>query len=791
MLVLSVVVTSLNVDSIDVIHKSHPLSSISLISLSLYYSMFIQVLSCQTEHDCAASFLLFADASRCLVHCGAGTQRFAVEHGVRLARLSHVLLATSNWSEVAGLPGLLLTVADSGLPRLRLAAPRGLARTLVAARTFLHRPQCTLLLSQYGTSDDVPVVQTPGFSVFAVVAASAASVVSCEHLLPMTQLDLSKLRSDPCGCATAARDKTRAVAFVVHADDIPGKFDPVRSDALGIPAGPLRAALVRGESVVSPASGATVAPADCISAVVPGRIAVICVVHTIADLNALVASNLIAVRYHANRTFADRVVVVLHTAPRALFMAPPYVAWRERFSAHVQHRWAHADAGPLCQVPPFVGSTLYQRALHSVAPAVFRVYQGENDATVAALPDLPAQARAAYEVNGVAPHLSKFMLAPLKRVGVDPASLWHLVDAKRTKQDKFADASTPLQQQRHARVAALLEQLRVNPLAPLLLREPTLRVDNPSITFLGTGSALPSKCRNVTGILLRMSPERCMFLDCGEGSLGQLRRALEPADVESALRTLCCVWISHRHPDHHLGLEDILVARRAVVGTHAAKLAVIAPRSMHDWLSQITEPIDFLPCDTLSGSVPLSERHVQTAALCGVASLITVPVNHIGDSHGIVLRHAQWSLAFSGDTTPCPALVQAAADVTVLIHEATLEDGMEADALQKCHTTTSQALQVALNARAQYLILTHFSQRYPKIPALPPSAFADHVIISFDLMTVHLDQLPALPLLTPVLTELLEEANEADGDNTADDNNSIGDDNNTGDHAMKKAKRKL
>jgi ribonuclease Z len=759
--------------------------------------MFVQVLSCQTEVDCAASFLLFADTgARCLVHCGAGTQRFAVEHGIRLARLSHVLLASSHWPEVAGLPGLLLTVADAGLARLRIAAPRGLARTLVAARTFLHRPQCTLLLAQYGATADpfaVPVLQTPGFTVFAVTTAPRVELApSCEHLLPMTQVDLAKLRAESCGCAAASRD-LQAVAFVVHADDIPGKFDPVRSKALGIPAGPLCAALVRGESVRSPATGATVAPADCISPVVPGRVAVICAVRTAADLDALLAAHALAARYHADGALAARLVVVLHTAPRALYCSPAYATWRARFAAHVQHRWAHADAGPLAQVPPFVGSSLYQRALRSVAPAVFHAYQGDTDAAVTALTDVPPSARAAHETDGVAPHLCKFLLAPLKRVGVEAGSLWRLVDAKRVKQSKFADASTPAQQQRHARVAALLEQLRANPLAPLLLREPTLRADNPAITFLGTGSALPSKCRNVTGILVRMSPERCMFLDCGEGSLGQLKRALAPAAVADALRTLCCVWISHRHPDHHLGLEDVVAARRAVVGAGAPKLVVIAPRSMHDWLSQIAEPIDFLPCDTLSGGVPLSERHVQVAALCGVASLVTVPVNHIGDSHGIVLRHAQWSLAFSGDTTPCAALARAAAGVTVLIHEATLEDGMEADALQKCHTTTSQALQVALDARAQYLILTHFSQRYPKIPALPPSAFADHVAISFDLMTVHLDQLPALPLLSPVLTELLEEASEADNDADDADNEATNADDNdtTNNHAMKRAKRKL
>jgi hypothetical protein len=199
-------------------------------------SSFVQILTCQTDLDCSASFLLFSDSARCLVQCGAGTQRFAAEHGVKLARLTHVLLASSHWSAMAGLPGLLLTVADSGMTRLHITAPRGAARTLVAARTFLHRPQCTLSLSQYG-ADAVhslaqPVLSTAGFQVFAtvVVVSDGEVASSCSHLVPMTQVDLSKLRSDPCGCAAAASPTfdVRAVALAVHAADIPGKFDAVR-----------------------------------------------------------------------------------------------------------------------------------------------------------------------------------------------------------------------------------------------------------------------------------------------------------------------------------------------------------------------------------------------------------------------------------------------------------------------------------------------------------------------------------------------------------------------------------
>ena len=74
-----------------------------------------------------------------------------------------------------------------------------------------------------------------------------------------------------------------------------------------------------------------------------------------------------------------------------------------------------------------------------------------------------------------------------------------------------------------------------------------------------------------------------------------------------------------------------------------------------------------------------------------------------------------WKLVYSGDTRPCPALTAASKNATVLIHEATFENGMLEDALKKRHSMTSEAVQTGLDARAYRTILTHFSQRYPKV----------------------------------------------------------------------------
>lgn len=73
------------------------------------------------------------------------------------------------------------------------------------------------------------------------------------------------------------------------------------------------------------------------------------------------------------------------------------------------------------------------------------------------------------------------------------------------------------------------------------------------ITFLGTGAAIPSKYRNVTGIYLNLFSRGGMLVDCGEGSFGQLKRRFGER-VWDVIRQLKCIWISHIHADHHAGL---------------------------------------------------------------------------------------------------------------------------------------------------------------------------------------------------------------------------------------------
>lgn len=262
-----------------------------------------------------------------------------------------------------------------------------------------------------------------------------------------------------------------------------------------------------------------------------------------------------------------------------------------------------------------------------------------------------------------------------------------------------------------------------------------------SLIVLGTGSAAPSKLRGSTAMYMELkrspSEHESILVDCGEGTYGQLWRQFGDSTA-AKIGALRCIWISHNHADHQCGLVRVLQEfvnfhQAATNASRGASLVVIAPQSV---LTYVDSWMPHLAIDNKRGSVEIrlvtcqafnrSDHPLRVQLLGGaIQSLQSVPVWHCHDAFGLVLVLVGGKkLVYSGDTRPCHQLVSAGRDAALLIHEATFDDSMEEDAERKRHSTVGQALDVGRRMRAQQIILTHFSQRYPSLPPTTTTATA-------------------------------------------------------------------
>lgn len=64
-----------------------------------------------------------------------------------------------------------------------------------------------------------------------------------------------------------------------------------------------------------------------------------------------------------------------------------------------------------------------------------------------------------------------------------------------------------------------------------------------------------------------------------------------------------------------------------------------------------------------------------------------------------------------------------------------MEDELAHEAVSKMHSTTSQAISIGQKMEAKHILLTHFSQRYAKLPRFNDN-FTANVGIAFDNMQV-------------------------------------------------------
>jgi ribonuclease Z len=288
------------------------------------------------------------------------------------------------------------------------------------------------------------------------------------------------------------------------------------------------------------------------------------------------------------------------------------------------------------------------------------------------------------------------------------------------------------------------------------------------VTTLGTGSALPSKYRNVSATLVRVPGIGNYLFDCGENTLGQLSRVFPAEELAEILKNLRLIWISHLHADHHLGTASVIrawyhlrhcgVPRSGPLDASHLRaksaeygLSVISHSGMLQWLNEYSSIEDFgysriLPLEITPNEVGRGSelnilnsfnredsqstliRRKDYSQIFGFTDIQSARVTHCHGAMAVSITFPRspsdphsvkpLKVSYSGDCRPSQHFGKIGTDTTVLIHEATFDDELQGDARAKKHSTTSEALGIGAQMNAKAVVLTHFSQRYQKIPIL-------------------------------------------------------------------------
>ena len=194
--------------------------------------------SMPTAQRAPAAMLLRRGGERLLFDCAEGTQRQLLRSNVGLIELREIFLTHYHADHYLGLPGMLKTFALRGreIP-ITICGPPGLRDLFDAMRRIFGRLTYTVELKELRPGDEL-------------------------------------LREDYRLITFAVAHGVSAVGYALVEDPRPGRFDVQAADALGIPAGPERGSLQRGESITLP-DGQTITPDTVLGAPRPGRKVVI------------------------------------------------------------------------------------------------------------------------------------------------------------------------------------------------------------------------------------------------------------------------------------------------------------------------------------------------------------------------------------------------------------------------------------------------------------------------------------------------------------------------------------
>jgi ribonuclease Z len=269
------------------------------------------------------------------------------------------------------------------------------------------------------------------------------------------------------------------------------------------------------------------------------------------------------------------------------------------------------------------------------------------------------------------------------------------------------------------------------------------------IVLLGTGCPQCDPARRGPSNLVRARGLQ-FLVDCGSGVTQRLVEAGgRGADIDA-------LFLTHLHTDHVVDFYQLVISSwhqgrarsQRVFGPPGTKafvegtMALFEPerrlRIAHEQRGSVAafeiETVEIAP-----GTV-FDEGGVRVTAV----AVAHAPVRH---AFGFVFEADDCKAVFSGDTAFCPALIEAARDADVLVHECFVHRELQpvpgvrtaatVAAVASYHTRSDEVGRVAAQANAKLLVLNHFvPTRFDRNAVLDEVAYdyAGPIAVGEDLM---------------------------------------------------------
>jgi len=280
---------------------------------------------------------------------------------------------------------------------------------------------------------------------------------------------------------------------------------------------------------------------------------------------------------------------------------------------------------------------------------------------------------------------------------------------------------------------------------------------------LGTSSGKPTLHRNVSALAVVGEGEWWLF-DCGEGTQTQIARAgLSP-------QKLAGIFITHLHGDHFNGLPGLLSTMS--LDQRQKELTLVTPTGVGEYLNllaslkicYVTYPLKLREFDARSfagkeqalvyesskftvTTRPLDHRifalgfRLEEKMKPGRFNLerakeLNIPAgpmySQLQAGQSVTLTDGRTIhpsevlgrprpgkvVSYCLDTRPCASAVKLAESADWLIHEATFTEDHLEESHHFGHSTAIQAAEIAREANARRLLITHFSSRFPDVRPL-------------------------------------------------------------------------